>query len=482
MRNNLMTLFFISFTILCNSNNISFANNKNEPFKIAGIFDNQDFIKAEKYYEQKDYKTSIDYYKKAIEADKNKSDFFSGLAKAYYQIEQYEDASYYSKRAIEIDKRNDSAYNTLACVYMYSNSKNIDLAIFNYKKALELDPKHSMYNFNLALAYSIGYSGSDISKNNLEEAVKYYEKAINLNQKNVNYYIFLISTLYDLKNIDEALKYTKKALEKFPNNDSLLELLENIADYYNTEGEKLLDYNKSIDYYKKAIEIIPNNSIYYSNLSQVYYFKFIINGDSSIKDNIVDYANKALEIDSDNEEAYYVLAEYNNYYLNNFKKSEAYYNNAIAINPSDYLFFTGLAFLYKQNNYYDKSIKNYEKALSLNENLSSTYLLSMVEIYSSKNDYENSIRIYKKLYDTSTNYKKDLIISYYKFAEQEFNKKNYFKALDAYNQILKLDPKYAKAYFNIGVIYNTQKNNKKAKEFYKKACNNGYKNACQYAK
>jgi tetratricopeptide (TPR) repeat protein len=185
------------------------------------------------------------------------------------------------------------------------------------------------------------------------EAIKSYQRAIEINPVEDNVFNNLGIAYKNLKRYKEALKSYQRAIEINPENgDALLNL--------GIVFSNLKQYKKGITYFQKAIEIKPDQIIYnimgitYSNLKQY-------------KEAILSF-KKAIEIKSDYDEAYdnmgntFVQLKQPERAIESFKKAieidsknDRVYNNLgltyLKVNKIDYafeIFYKGLEISPKQ--------------------------------------------------------------------------------------------------------------------------------------
>jgi TolB-like protein/Tfp pilus assembly protein PilF len=185
--------------------------------------------------EVKDAKQAAFLYQKAIELDSNYADPYLGLARIY----------------ADVNWRLDN----------YQEVMDTVLHIIN--KAIELDPQNSM---------AWGYKGwyTVFGLNNLEEAERYFQKAIELNPNNMWVYYMLARSIYP--NIDEpdlvkSLMYAKKAA-RLMQGEELAVLYDGVGYLYLSLGM----YDEAASFYEMAIDILPswqgNSAQWWLNLIQ----------------------------------------------------------------------------------------------------------------------------------------------------------------------------------------------------------------------
>ncbi|HBU76946.1 MAG TPA: hypothetical protein DEF18_02490 [Muricauda sp.] len=138
----------------------------------------------------------------------------------------------------------------------YHDSGDYEKAIETYQKALKLDPKSTLVNYEIALSY--------FTKGDHKEAIKYSDVVLKQNEDYlIPAYITKGSSLDMLGKTKESIKLFKKAIKK-------------------TDGHYLLHYNLGLNYFKtndldaaeenvlKAIELNPNHSSSHLMLAHIH--------------------------------------------------------------------------------------------------------------------------------------------------------------------------------------------------------------------
>lgn len=222
------------------------------------------------YIKEKDYISLLGYYSQKIILTNNENNIYKLFYdfhkdNIYFNIDYLEYLTDKSDRA-SVDIINDLIKNiqnyinkkknhyylySLGCMH-YGNYKvnvilsDIEASIENYNKALKLKNNYYKYYYRLANAY--------ILKNDYDNAIKYYEEAIKLNEYDINIIKEFVSLLKrDInKNGNEVISYLKKIIEINKNDE---EALEEISKLY----EKIGDYDNALIYYNKLFEVINYN-------------------------------------------------------------------------------------------------------------------------------------------------------------------------------------------------------------------------------
>jgi tetratricopeptide (TPR) repeat protein len=121
-------------------------------------------------------------------------------------LNRYEEAieTYKKINQLKLDARN-----FLKIGVCYYNKKNIDEAINNYDKAIELNPNFTEAYFNKGICLS--------NQQKKEEAIEVFNKAIEIANNDAELYLNRGYCYFSLKNFRKAIKDFNKAIELRPN-------------------------------------------------------------------------------------------------------------------------------------------------------------------------------------------------------------------------------------------------------------------------
>lgn len=256
------------------------------------------------YIKEKDYISLLGYYSQKIILTNNADNIYKLFYdfhkdNIYFNIDYLEYLTDKSDRT-SVDIINDLINNmqnyinkkknhyylySLGCMHYGKYKVNvilsdIEASIENYNKALKLKNNYYKYYYRLANAY--------ILKNDYDNAIKYYEEAIKLNEYDINIIKEFVSLLKrDInKNGNEVISYLKKIIEINKNDQ---EALEEISKLY----EKIGDYDNALIYYNKLFEVINYNLYIINNETKDAdaYDRYIFKR-NSIKLNIESLKNK----------------------------------------------------------------------------------------------------------------------------------------------------------------------------------------------
>ncbi len=238
-----------------------------EAFKVAMMINDKDTnaalnaaIAAER---MKDFETAFTLYKKMID-DMGAKDHFAYIAVTnnYVNKEDFDNALVYIQKGLEANKnsKKEKVKDLLTTEFnVYLKSNRLDEAIANVQKNLENDPENDGLYSRLGQLYDQmrETSEGDVSKNYANMAVENYKKALELNPANLDanynlgafYYNKAASIYKEVNNMDLKTYQSKgAALEK--------------------KGEE--NFNLAIPYFKKAYELAPDDDGLRNSLKTIY--------------------------------------------------------------------------------------------------------------------------------------------------------------------------------------------------------------------
>lgn len=267
------------------------------------------------------------------------------------------------------------------------NENNLDEAIIYYKKALELYPKHSKAECNLANIY--------VMVESYNKAIEHYRKALNNNPNMLLCRINLGLVLSEQKIDYEGaiLEYEKAIKIKLPKYH---------IPYFYANKETAL-HNKGIAFY---------------NMGLAYRGKSLLAGDNYIEaseylSQAANQYSKAIKILKDDYNVYYNYA-LANHLLNKPFEAQKGYCKAISIEPLKYEAHYNLAILLMQLNMYEQAYLEMEKAtliLDLNGNTNiSRYIFDLMNEISQKIIYSGKQKFFTERFEE--NFKTAYGISY----------------------------------------------------------------------
>ena len=282
-------------------------------------------------------------------------------------------------------------------------------------------------------AYEALYRGlSAADKGDLDKAIQNYDKAIEIKPD-----FFIIYN-------NRGIAYSKKgdfdtAIQDFT---TAIEINPDYAEAYNNRGNaysEKRDFDKAIQNYDKAVEIKPRLAEAYSNRGVAYHEKHDF--DTAIQD-----FTTAIEINPDYAEAY------NNrgfaYSERDFDKAIQNYDKAIEINPDYAEAYNNRGFAYRRKGDFDTAIQDFTTTIELNPRLAEAYHGRGIA-YFEKRDFDKAI----KDFTTTIERKPDYAGAYNNRGIAYVEKRDFDKAIQNYDKAIELNPRLAEAYHGRGVAH-----------------------------
>ena len=257
-------------------------------------------------------------------------------------------------------------------------------AIKEFDKTIQLNPNNPGYQYNKALALK--------ELNRYEEAIKEFDKTIQLDPDNPDYHNAKGIVLDGLGRFEEALEEFEKAIQLEPsdpyyynNKGNLLAKLKKYDEairefdkaiilnpfdprFYYNKGNALEEkgqYGEVLEEFEIAIRLDPNNSEYHNNKGRV--LEKLGLHEEAIKEYDI-----AIELDPNNPEYYYnkALALCN---LGRYEDSIKELDKAIELDPDEPFYHHVKGDILFDLERYDEAIKEYDKAIELDPDEPANY-------------------------------------------------------------------------------------------------------------
>ena len=303
----------------------------------------------------------------------------------------------------------------------YYNKKELDTAIEYFYKAVNINPKNAQAYNNLGMCYQL--------KRNMPVAITYFKKANSINRGYTQPLVNLSLLYKQLGDVKNQLCYLVKAIKLNPNDYSAYYW---IGDYYKNIDE----YPKAITNFKEVVKINPKFSPAYIALASCFFetedFNYAIlalnqymeihpNSDEALSLMAKTYLalgkyaeakvciQKAIEI-QDKDEYQFELAKID-YFLGDYQTALAIFQKLLQKNDNaEYFNYSGLCnYKLKES---DLAIANFNKAIEV-DGLRPIYYYNLAQCYKSMGDKKN----YVKYVNTATkitpiNYQDFIDLSY----------------------------------------------------------------------
>jgi tetratricopeptide (TPR) repeat protein len=329
---------------------------------------------GDQFFNQKNYREAINRYAEAIalvpnfaaahywkgfahynlqEFDQAVIDWDSALSQGYdkpldiykvrwylnYQGKNYDAALKDALAAAQLDP-NNALYN-LALGDIYRQKENYAEAVNAYKKAAQQDPANPDVHYFIAFCYA-----------SLNNPVEQGLAALEAIKKNTKYqaesHFYVADALGRTKKFDEAIEYYDKAIELNP---KIYGAYGALADIYRSRNR----FEDAIEVTNKGLRQYPTDSDFYTSLSWYYSL-----ADRHIE--AINAAKAAINLAPDRYMAYTNLCRaYND--TKQYEVALQNCNNALRINPNDGETYLYMARAYALTKQPDKATESYKKAL-----------------------------------------------------------------------------------------------------------------------
>lgn len=356
--------------------------------------------------------------------------------------------------------------------------KQVDAAIVELKKAIELDSKFFPAHFNLGIALR--------DKKEFVGSIAAFRKALELNPKFARTYNEMGIAMRLNKDPDGAIAQYRKAIEIAPT----------FAPAYHNLGPALVDKKDiegAIAAYRKAIEIDPRNAQTHVNLGNALY-RYLVPKDV---DGAIAALRKAIELDAKHARAHFNLGIVY-YEQNRFADAITPLKKGIELAPNEPIQLNLLGGCLEREKRLPEAIAAFQKAIQIapnyfepHHNLGLIYFgqkrFDLAEAASAQAielnpkyagayvTLGNCLLARKRLKEAEAAFRKAIAlnptetVSHHNLGRVMNEQKRYDEAIAAYRKAIDLNPSYADAYLDMGNSLRTARKMPEAIAAYQKA-------------
>jgi len=389
-------------------------------------------------------------FNKAIELDPQNGEYYFNRSAGHYRLQDFDNMWKDIKKAEslgfkipshsfqQIKKESLQYYNKRG--YDAAQNGNLDSAIFDYNKAIEIDPNIPLIYANRANAYS--------NKRLFDEAVADYKKALEINPKDDKVYHDLGMVYVNKGDFDQAISYFNKSLEVNPAVAKIGQFYNDraIAYFWKKEYDKCWDdVNKAIglgyqvhpEFLKELKKTSGNEAG--QDLPLVKEIK------SSQGNNSVSASNKTMDEYLESSKEYFRRG--------NLSLAISDLTKAIEINPDYADAYNNRGFVYIQQGNLPQAISDFNKAIEINPNFADAYS-NRGSVYGMQGNLTQAIFDYNKAIEINPNY----AAAYYNRGLFVGMQGNFTQSVSDFTKAIEINPNYAAAYNNRGFVYIKQGN------------------------
>lgn len=320
--------------------------------------------------------------------------------------------------------KNDDATSWFYLASCYDNLEDLRHAKSAYIEVIKLRDNYLDAYKNLGVVY--------IKNQEPQKAIDIATKALEFVQDDYLLYYICGTALLALKEFEKSIEYFDKALELNPQH---AQIHNNLGTAYLTLG----NYNKAYEHYIKSSTLNPKSSVTFYNLASILQIQ-------KKHKEAVEYFKKAFAIEpTENYLVSLALAEFR---AGQFEAATHHYKILAAKHPEKHNFQYNLACCYEKIEDYRSAINILNPLVLLNQK-SKTMLLKLANLYLKINDPHNAKEIYERLIRQG-------IVSdeiYYEYALICVQTNNLDIAEPILKKVIALNPAFAKAHKDLGVIY-----------------------------
>jgi len=316
------------------------------------------------------------------------------------------------------------AYKSYIAGLLETKAGNVEQAAIDYQRTTDMD-KNAAYVYR-DLAFSLWQAGKP------EEAKKAAGKLKEFYGENISVLLFLGSFYLLAGESALARDCWEKAIKLDPENETAALYL---AAFHASDN----DPNNAVSYWNKYIDQEPNSS-------QAYYQMGLSQEKLGESEKARDSYQKSLSIKPDNPDAMLSMAQI-------YEKEEKFgaaaqeYEKYLELVPDNISVMLYLGGLYYKINNYDASESAFLRAYRINPS-DTTVCFWLGIIAEEKKDWNSAIKYFEAVAKKESSPSVLLRLSYYYSSVKDFD-----KALNCLNKVIKLEPNNAVSYYLLGLAY-----------------------------
>ena len=377
--------------------------------KINELINNKEFVQA-----KEDLQKILAEDEKNIEALKL-------LGLCYINLEEYKEGQAVFETVV---KYKDDASSWFYLANCYDNRDDYLHAIAAYEEVLRMRSSYVDAYKNLAIVY--------VKNQEPKKAVETARRALDYVQDDYTVYYIAGTACMALKSFQEAVEFFEKALELNPEHS---QLYNNLGTCYVTVG----NLDKAYENFIKASSIDSENSITYFNIASILQLQ-------NKHEQACEYFEKAYSIEP--QESYLTALALSEVKCKKFDKAIQHYKTLVSHHPEKPNFQYNLACCYDAVGEYANAVVILAHLVLLNPK-SVSMLRKLASIYLKTGKYMSAKELYERiLLQGNVSYE-----IYYEFANICAKTNDLDKAEKILKKVVELNPEFAKAHKDLGVLY-----------------------------
>lgn len=381
-----------------------------------------DMDKINELVAQQDFNGAKELIDEALKESTDTVELLKLAGLTYVNLQLWQKAQSFFETVVKLDKEDATAWFYLANCYEKLgdniSSKNA------YITVIDLRPEYMDAYQALCVVL--------LKLNKSDEAIIYAQKALELDAENY-LYEFIIGTAYMKdKEFERATSPLENALAKMPEN---LGTLNSLGTCYMAQSQ----FDKAIDTYKKALEIAPDNATTYYNLGSAYQVQ-------QKHDLACEYLQKAVDIEED--ETFLSSLALSEIKLERYEKALKHYKQLAILCPGKETYKLNVITCYEAIGEYSVAINLLEELVYVNPKLVLP-AQKLANLYIRTNNPAKA----KEIYDKFLLKNKMSAESMHQYAVISSSLCDTETAEKMLKKAIRMNPDFAKAHKDLGIIY-----------------------------
>ncbi len=375
-----------------------------------------------------------------IKEDEKDIDALKLVALCEVNVENYDNARFILEDIIKYRQDDAICWYYLGCCY-----DNLGLLIeakHAYTTVMKLRPEYVDAYKSMAIV--------QIKAQEPEKAIDYVEQGLKYADKDDYAFYYIAGTAcMAAQNFEESIKYIEKAIELNPEN---VQLYNNLGTAYLTTGQ----FDKALEIYQKSIELEASDSLAYFNIASILQMQ-------EEHEKACEYFAKAHNLEPE-DDSYIIAWAISEVKCNRIWEAIGHYKYLAASYPQKTTYKFNLASCFQMVGEYESAISILKQLIMLKPK-AMNILKKLATIYIVTGQLSNAKEIYEKIVKQGlTDY-----LPYYEYAMLCIKTGDTDKAEQMLKKVTKLNPDYASAHKDLGVIYLNKRLFDYAKEEFDKA-------------
>lgn len=377
--------------------------------KINELINNKEFAQAKEDLQ------------KILEEDEKNIEALKLLGLCHINLEEYKEGQAIFETVV---KYKDDASSWFYLANCYDNRDDYLHAIAAYEEVLRMRSSYVDAYKNLAIVY--------VKNQEPKKAIETARRALDYVQDDYTVYYIAGTACMALKSFQEAVEFFEKALELNPEHS---QLYNNLGTCYVTVG----NLDKAYENFIKASSIDSENSITYFNIASILQLQ-------NKHEQACEYFEKAYLIEP--QDSYLTALALSEVKCKKFDKAIQHYKTLVSHHPEKPNFQYNLACCYDAVGEYANAVVILAHLVLLNPK-SVSMLRKLASIYLKTGKYMSAKELYEKiLLQGNVSYE-----IYYEFANICAKTNDLDKAEKILKKVVELNPEFAKAHKDLGVLY-----------------------------